>query len=87
MQQVGQLLEVPFNFPSSAVDLAAKLRRNRLRKVGDQDDLGLAIAGRFVQPQHDPSQAIAASLAFRVIDPDRLLEDLAGLATSDKTEP
>ncbi len=49
MQQVGQLLKMFLNFPSSAVGLTAQLRRDRVRKVGDQNDLGLAVAGRLVQ--------------------------------------
>ena len=44
------------------------------------------VAGRLVQPQDYPSQALATPLAFRVVDPNRLLEDLAGVTTPDRPQ-
>ena len=76
MQQVGQLLEVFLDFPAPAVGLTAQFRRDHVRKVGDQNDLGFAVAGRLVQSQDDSSQAIATPLALRIVNPDCLLKNL-----------
>jgi Kef-type K+ transport system membrane component KefB len=86
MQEIGQLLEMPLNFPSPLISTTAQLGRDGLRQVGDQDDLGLALAGRFVQPKDDPSQSIATSFGCWIIDPNRLFEDLASFATSHEPE-
>jgi hypothetical protein len=68
------------DFPSSAVDRATQLRWDVRRQICNQHDLRLAITGRLIQPQDDPSQAISAALGFGVVDPDRLLEDFTGFA-------
>ena len=79
MQMRLQFLEHSFYGPALTIQLGDELgARRRLRKIGEDEDFCLAIAGRRLET--DPYAAIFARFALGIDDPDPLLLDLAGLS-------
>jgi hypothetical protein len=85
VQEVRQCLVMPLDPPATAVGLAALEGRDLGRQVRHQHDLRLTVPRRLVQLQHDPAQAVDATVP--VGDVDRLLEDLTRGAASARPQP